>query len=203
MRGIGFADLVFGIDYDFDVEPIFAQQYRSRVSRVAEVTGELRWISKTDITDFQHAVFNRIPGSVFVGAACKWCRVVKEFFSPSNNSRATCWIERAFRWQITKSVGSVKGIIQAAPTRVCGIKCVTCVHDGHNQLGSWDRCDLWVYICCFDLEVDAFWDKIANLGPEGFVAFHILFLTFVGDMPAIDLLLNFVTFRQQSTICRC
>ena len=108
----------------------------------------------------------------------------------------------AFARFVRNRVGAIERIVKAAPARVGGVQRIARIGEGHDQLRPADLADLFVDIGGLDLLRRRFRQEIADLLEERRVGIHVERLALVGAVPAVDLRLQGVAYREQFAVPR-
>ena len=130
-------------------------------------------------------------------------RFVQELAPARNNCRAALFvIAPRTRWGCIQRIGAVKGVVEAAPARVCCIQEKARVENWHHQLGPRHCRDFSVHILSTDLEVSRLWHEVADLTQKCLVLGCIMRLAGALGVIGIDLGLQFLALFKQRLVAR-
>ena len=174
----------------------------------AGITGESRRIGKgadpaVGELGAQGAVFDKILADVLMRGARQRGDPVQKRAPPCDDFSATRGIVGSGAGVGRRQgVGSIERVIERAPTGIGGVQRIARVGDRHDQLrtglGRYFRVD----VGCADFELGGLGREIANRGQKCFIACRVKILAATIAMPGVDLRLQSVAPRQQSTIAR-
>ncbi|MNV16863.1 hypothetical protein D3C71_1076340 [compost metagenome] len=99
-------------------------------------------------------------------------------------------------------VRAIQRVIQAAPARIGGVECITCVQDGHHQLRAGLGGQLVVHVGGGRLHLGGLGHQVADLFEEAAVGHHVLDGAGVGLVPGVQLGLQAVALGQQGDVAR-
>ncbi len=194
---IGLADVMRGVDPDFDVQPVVAQQDRLGRGGITTVADKLRPIFQRRC---QCAVNHGIPRYIRVTARAKRGCVIQKRLGLRHNPCTTVRIVSLALRQITQSVGAVIGVIQAAPPRIGGVQGKAGVGDRHHQLRARHLSDFRVDAFRVNLERGAFGHQIPDLAQKACVGVRVMRLAGAFLVPAVDLGLHVFAGLQQRAV---
>jgi len=198
-----------GVDLDFNMQAVVDQQDALWRSDITAITNKLGRILQTGFAsggfDHQLAVNDAVAGRLAVRTAGQRRRIVQQLTRPGNHLGAAPGVVGAALLGtacVTDHVGTVQGIVQAAPTGVGGVQGVTGIHHRHHQLRASNRPDFLINVGSGHAERLAFRQQVTDLGQERLVLGHIDGLALTGLMPGVDLCLNRIAFGQQRLVLR-
>jgi len=169
-----------GIDHDFDVQAIVAEQVRA-------VTLGHQMLA---LPAFQRG----LPTGD---------RAIEERAGSLDHCRAAVLVIAAgARRRRIERVGAVIGVVKAAPARVRGIEQEAGVEHRHDQLRPGHSGDFGIDVLRADLERRRFGDQIANLVQEGLVFALVERLACAGQVPFVNLRLKRIALGQQGAVLR-
>ena len=99
-------------------------------------------------------------------------------------------------------IGTIEGVIQAAPAGVGGIECVARVHHRHHQLWAGDAGDLRVHVICGDAKGGRLGVQITDLPQKCLIGTCVKCIALVGAMPVVNLCLQGLALREQTFVLR-
>ena len=172
--GVRFADRVFAVDLNFDVQPVMLEQYRSRRSGIAAEPhqrghsqgGADRSAPTRCSTDHELAVAYAIPQRVAMRAGIKREVMVEKFAPVGDHLGAAYRVIRTAPYSsigFRQHIGAIECVVQTAPTGVGRIERVACIAHRHHQLRARDVGDLRIDVRGINGKRGAFRDEIADL----------------------------------------
>jgi len=206
-----FSDQVVGIDLDLEVQTVVSQQDRFDPSRALTVSGKGTLVLQTRFgTVLQgHAeptIGHPVSGGLGMASLRQGNRLIQKAVGIFHDFGPACGVVRVAPLRATllgKDVGTIKGIVQAAPASVGCVECITGDADRYHQLGTRDPRDLRIDVCGGDCEVLAFRHQIADLLQEGPVGAGVGRGPRIALVPRVDKCLEGIAFRQQLPVAGC
>ena len=213
MRGRVTSDRMLGIDPEFEVQAVIAEQVGA-LSSSACVARKLSGLRQRDRAAACHGGNERGAAAVMIEAVGVHVRVtctlqrdraVEKRGRIADDSGATRRVVAAatrLAVLFADGIGTVKCVVKAAPARVRGVQCEPAVADRYHELWSGDLRDFGVDVVGFDLERIAVRHEVADIAQESHVFIVVPVTARVGRMPGVDPGLQLVALLEQCTIDR-
>ena len=198
------ADGVVAVDDHIDVQAVVDQQDRGRRGGIALITDELRLVlecSRIAALELggELAVFDVIGGDVAVVAGGERRSLIEECLGFCNHLVAAGLVVAlaALARIVRYRVGTIEGVIEAAPACIRRVQRVARIGQRHDELWTEHGGEFFVDIRCLHVLGRGLRLQIADLLQEGGVGIHVERLAFVGLVPVVDLGLQGVAGREQ------
>ena len=190
---------MMGVDTDLHMQTMVHQQHTFRCSGITAIADTLPGGCQTHglaaiQSDLKFALEDAVSAHLRMGnPVIQGEKLIQKRASIGNHLAAPARVIPGLASEprvINNDIGSIKRIIQTAPTRISGIQRITGVHHRHHQLWTRERCYLGVNVICGDCKVRRLCLQITNLLQKRSISRAVFRLPVAVLVPVIYLLLQ-------------
>ena len=205
----------FVVNHQIEVQAVVLQQHRRGTRSRALETHKLGFVLQAagaavfqahDQAAGAHAVAKRMQVRARTQrhrAVQHMARVGDDFFTALGVVRLAAGAAFTSTIVLRNYVGSVQGVIQAAPAGIGGVEGVAGVEHWHHELRPGLDRQLGVHIFGRDARRFRYWNQIPDLLQKRLVSRHIADGTGMRVVPGIELGLQALALGQQGCVFRC